>query len=321
MKQVKLILLGAVLLAGCSASTASSTAAATATPSASANASLTISQTAPVTLSADGVIEDVGMSAITMMVQGTEQSYLKADDFKCDGIMERAAKAEVRYTVDTDGGYVAVSIAVDASVQSLSGTITDEAMNTITISKAVQDSTQDITFAKSEGFVEDDGLETGSLVIVNYTGSLDDSPTAESVLAASDASSITVRGVVEDEAMSTIEIKASADGSQRSFVKSDTYTADGTPSRGSQVLVTCHYENSGFTADSVIVNTAPHTATGTITDEEMSTITINIDGTDVSFLKTDDCVEDDGLETGASVTVNYAGELDGEPEAYAILNS
>ena len=309
------------MLAGCSSSTATTAtasaavtaAAATATPD---TAKVTTSQTAPVTLSADGVISDAAMSTITLRTNSGDQNYLKADDFACDGVLMVGAPATVSYTVDTDGSNVALSLTIDTSKQMISGTIADEAMSTITVTVAVQDSNQDISFLKSDCFYETEGLEQGAAVKVCYDGDLDNGPTALSVIA--DDSTIVVAGVIVDQGMSAFQIKSSMDGSERGFTKSDNMTIDGTMARGSQVVVQCHYENADCIADSVTVNMAPRSITGTVKEEAMSTITITADGTDYQFMKGDDRVVDD-YSTGDTVTVNYTGELDGEPIAYAIL--
>jgi|GEM_PF-6806851 len=323
MKKILISLLGLALLGACSAPAAKASPSPTAKPSASsAPAAVHTSQTAPVTLSADGVVSDVAMSTITLRTGGADVSYLKADTITVDGIIARGAEATVSYQVDgTDS--VAVAVVVNSAPHTISGTIADQTMNTITVTTAVQDSSQDILFTKNENCVVDDGLLNGAAVIVSYNGELDGQPEAYSVLTGS-TDAITVQGVVEDEAMSTITIRSAEDGSERSFAKSDSYTADGSTGRGMQVIITAHSDQSGFIADSVVVNSAPRTVTGKITALGMSTVTINADSPasgEVTFLKMDDCVTDEGIAEGDSVEIHYEGELDGDPNCYAILKS
>lgn len=328
MKKLMISLLGMFLLTACAAPAAaaspSPSASASAKPSASsAPASVHTSQTAPVTLSVDGVISDLAMSTITLRTGGTDVSYLKSDTLAVDGIMARGTEATVSYQVDgTDN--VAVSVVVNSAPHTIKGTISDQTMNTITLTASAQNGNQDILFTKNENCVEDDSLLNGAAVIISYDGELDGDPDAYAVLMDDASDAITVQGVVEDEAMSTITIRSAADGSERSFTKSDSYTVDGNTGRGMQVIISAHSANGEFVADSVIGNSSPRTVNGKVTALGMSTITITPDSSasgDVSFLKMDDCVTDDGIAEGDSVEIHYEGELDGSPNCYAILKN
>jgi hypothetical protein len=144
---------------------------------------VTTSQTAPVTLSADGVIDDSAMSTIQMKTNGAIQDYLKADDIKIDGDMQRGLQATISYTLDTDGDYVATHVVVNNAPHSVTGTIYDEAMNTLILTVTDGSFNGNVTFSKDENYVRDEDLLVNSKVEVYYEGELDgDTPIVYAML-------------------------------------------------------------------------------------------------------------------------------------------
>lgn len=195
-------MLGIMLLAGCGASSGtaatsaaaaaaasaaadSAAAATTAAPAASTSAAaeaatsaapspkVTTSQTAPVTLSADGVIDDSAMSTIQMKMNGAIQDFLKADDIRIDGEMQRGMQATISYTLDKEGDYVATHVVVNNAPHSVTGTIYDEAMNTLILTVTDGSFNGNVTFSKDENYVRDEDLLVNSKVEVYYEGELD----------------------------------------------------------------------------------------------------------------------------------------------------
>lgn len=312
-----IVTLSAAMLAGCSSAAGSASTAASAV-SATATSLTAVSETVPETLSAEGIISDTAASTITLRTDSTDQTYLKSDDFVCDGVMMVGMPAAVTYTSAADGRNTIHSLSVDTLKKVITGTIADEDASSITVTISVQSGDKDYVFLKADNYYESDGLKQGDSAMILYDGDMEDSPTAASICA--NDNSIIVIGVIVDEAMSTFQMKASGSGEERGFIKGDNMTVGGTIVRGSQAAVSCHFDNSDCIADRVTVNQNGRSIVGTVKDEAMSTIEITSDGKDYQFLKGDDRVVDDYL-TGDTVTVNYSGELDGSPTAYAILKN
>ena len=333
MKKIIAVLLGTLLIAGCASSSAAAATTAAASTEAAATATaeskpaaVSTSQTAPVSSVITGVVTDYAMSTITVNVAGSETSYLKGDGMTVDGVIVRGALVDLNVYKGTGGDDTVASVKVEKAM-TVEGTLKDEAMSTVTISAATSGAASDYSLLKSDSFVREDGIAAGDMVIASYTGDLA-SGAAVYYLTKKDTTSadITLQGVIEDAAMSTIQMKSSADGSDRTFTKADNFTADGDLTRGMQVILTFH--NAGganFEATSAVVNTAPHWMPGTITAIGMSTVTISTEigsGTqEYTFLKMDDCVSDENLKEGDSVKIYYEGEADSEPQAYAVLKN
>lgn len=139
-------------------------------------------------------------------------------------------------------------------------------------------------------------------------------PTAS---AAADEQASTAAGVIVEEDMSTVTIRAGGDFTKQ---KADGFTSDKPFARGDFVYFTT--SDDGKTVESASVETATLSVTGKIKAEDDASITItsDADGTDMVFTKdTAHLVEDDGLTAGSAVKVNYTS-YNGVNTAFAVLS-
>ncbi|MCI2049834.1 MAG: hypothetical protein LKJ76_08990 [Lachnospiraceae bacterium] len=325
--------------AAVSAAATSAAASASTDAAGSSGPKVTTSQTAPVTLTADGVIEEPMMSTIEIKMNGADQSFLKADeDFDVEGDLQRGKQVEVSYQLDTQGSYVAMKVVVNDAPRQADGKISDETMNTVTMTVSSGSMAgKDVTFSKDENCVHDDDILVGSAASIYYEGELDgDMPIAYAILdsmadsgsasaATSAAASATgvkeMTGVVTDLGMSTIQLRSDTDVS---LLKDDNFTCSGNMVRGSFVTVEVQEKNGDMYAMSATVDGSTKSVTGTYESEAMSTVQVkvNADGgtKEVSFLKDDNFFEDDGIKEGSGVTVTFTGSYDDGPTAYAVLS-
>lgn len=320
MRKTIILLLTAVLLSGCASRTSSPSASESPSPSASSKPAETM-QTAPVAQSAEGVISDLNDSSFTLHTAEEDIQFIRSESMVMDGIIVTGTKVTVQYEMDNEDR-IAAAISADSGVYELDGIITSYSSSGIAITAEKDGVRNEYTFQKEADCLEESGLDKGYYVSISYTGSLSTSPAAF-YICSSDADNLTetVKGVISDEAMSTIEIRRFSDGDDLSLIKSDSLIISGTVSRGSEALVSAHYDSTvdSWYADSITVNNSPRTVSGTVTAIGMSTVTVSVSGTDVSFLKMDGCVSDEDISEGDTIQVNYEGELDGEPQAYALL--
>ena len=142
--------------------------------------------------------------------------------------------------------------------------------------------------------------------------------TAEATDAPVSSEQQTADGVIVEAEMSTITVNVS--GQEVTFLKADGITAQGEETPGT--LVTITYEGTledNPTATDLLMNEATKSVTGTVVEDGMSAITVTVDGTNVSFLKDDSFVSIGECSEGSNIQVNYEGELDSEPLAYAVI--